>query len=132
MEELSHSALHSLTILQLERETLHLRRPPSQITHSVLPRYLRVGDLDLQSLDLLGQSGSLSIIQLDAVSIKMTNVEELSSEVNDWLSFVECGGRNINVEGHLPVTGTNRLVKPKPDLSASSQRMIVVGWWREK
>ena len=107
MEELSHSALHSLTILQLERETLHLRRPPSQITHPVLPRYLRVSDLDLQSLDLLGQSGSLSIIQLDAVSIKMTNIKKLGSEVNDRLSFVECGGRHVNVESHLPVTGTN-------------------------
>ena len=129
MEELCHSALHSLTILQLERETLHLRRPPSQITHSVLPRYLRVSDLDLQSLDLLGKSGSLCIIQLDAVSIKMTNIKELGSEVNYRLSFVECCGRHINVESHLPVTGTNRLVKPKPDFSPSPQRMIVVGWW---
>lgn len=73
----------------------------------------------------------LNIIELNS-SIKATKIKKLSRKVNDRLSFIECRRRHINVEGHLPVGRADGLMKAKPNLTPSSQWMIVVCRGREE
>ena len=125
-EVLGHGALHRLPVLQLQGEALHLRGPPRHVTHAVLPAHAAaVRDLDLQTLDLLRELDPLRVRQRLPLLLDVSDVEDLAHELDDGLSFVEGGGRHVDIEHHLPLAGPHRLVEPEPDLAAATQRVIV-------
>jgi hypothetical protein len=49
----------------------------------------------------------------------------LTHEVDGGLGLVEGSGGHVNVEHHLPLAGTHRLVEAKPNLTTTSQWVIV-------
>ena len=125
-EVLGHGALHRLPVLQLQGEALHLRGPPRDVTHAVLPPHAAaVRDLDLQALDLLRELDPLRVGQRLPLLLDVPDVEDLAHELDDGLGFVEGGGGHIDVKHHLPLAGPHRLVEPEPDLAAATQRVIV-------
>ena len=83
--------------------------------------------LHLQTFQFFSKSGSLSVIELNPVTVQMSDVKQFCCEVNHGLSFVNCSGRDINIESHLPMRGSDRVVETKPDLPSSSQWVIVGG-----
>lgn len=74
---------------------LHLSGAASDVAHTILATHLAaVGDLDLQTLDLLRELDALRIGERFALLVDVANVQHLAHEVNDWLSLVESGGRD--------------------------------------
>ena len=132
-EVLGHGALHRLPVLQLQREALHLRGPPRHVTHAVLPAHAAaVRDLDLQTLDLLGELHPLRVGQRLSLLVDVSDVQNLAHELDDWLSLVEGSGRHVDVEHHLPLGRPHRLVETKPDFPTTSQRMVIPIWGGEE
>ena len=103
-EVLGDSALHSLTIVKLQGERLHLSWPPCDIAYPVFPPHLAaMVNFDLEAFDLLGKLDPLGIGEWLPLIIDVTDVENFAHEVNHRLSLIKCSSRDVNVEVHLPL-----------------------------
>ena len=99
-EILGHRALDRLTIFQLQREGLQLSWSPGHVTDSILPPHgSAVGDLDLQSFDLLRELDSLRIRQGFSLLVDVTNVQDFAHEFDDRLCLVKGSGRDVTGSG---------------------------------
>ena len=84
-EVLGHGALDRLAVLELQREALHLRRPPRHVADAILPPHgSAVSDLDLEALDLFCELDSLRIGQRSPLVVDVPDVQHLAHEVDDW------------------------------------------------
>ena len=102
-------------------------------------------DFDLQALDLFGEldpetKNKLKILKNRGQKLKVIplrvgqrfsllsdipNIQDFAHKINDRLSFIKRGGRNVNIEHHFPLRGPNALMKPEPDFSAAAQGVVV-------
>jgi hypothetical protein len=119
-EVLGHRALDRLAVLQLQWEAersgcvsikgsalglkflrLHLCRASGDIANTVFPPHgTTVGDLNLQTLDFLGEFDSLGVCQRFSLFIDIPDIQHLTHELNHRLRFVESRGRNCETN-HL-------------------------------
>ena len=84
-----------------------------------------MSDLNLEASNLLGELDSLGVRERLPLVLHISDVQHLAHEVNGWLGLVEGGGRHVHIEHHLPLRGSHGLMEAKPDLSTSTQGMIV-------
>ena len=84
-----------------------------------------MSDLNLEATNLLGELDSLRVREWFPLVLYISDVENLAHEVDGWLGFVEGGGGHVDIEHHLPLRGSHGLMESKPDLSASTQGVIV-------
>ncbi|KAH9388096.1 hypothetical protein TYRP_009303 [Tyrophagus putrescentiae] len=87
-------------------------------------RYLRRIDPQC-ALDLLGELDALRVGQRLALLIHIANVQHLAHKIDHWLRLVEGRRADVNVQRHLPLRRSHRLVEAEPDLAPSAQRVVV-------
>ena len=63
---------------------------------------------------------------------KNSNLNSPNQKTPTWLSLVECCCRNIYVEHHFPLGRPHRLMETEPDLTTTSERVVVTVGCREK
>ena len=127
LKVLGHRALDRLAGLELERKGLRVRRPSGHVAHAVLASHgSAVGDLDLEALDLLGELDALGVVERLVVLVYVGQVEYLAEELDHGLALVEGGGRHVDVQAHLPLRRSHRLMKAEPDLASATQRIVEV------
>ena len=84
-----------------------------------------MSDLYLQTSDFLREFDSLGVSERLPLILNIPDVKDLAHEVNSGLGLVEGGGGDVHVEHHLPLARSDGLMESKPDLTSSTQRMII-------
>lgn len=84
-------ALDSLSVVELQREALHLSGASGDVTDAILSSHgTAMCDLDLEPLDFLSEFDTLRISQRLALVIDVADIKNFTHELNDGLGLVEC------------------------------------------